>query len=77
MSNIRLYLVDASGQGLFRNKTEFLSSGVPRLGDTVNLFEIMPKDSSEDTWYYEVELVEWSMEDGKLFEPVIHVTPKK
>ena len=76
MNNIQLYLVDSSGQDLFPNKTKFLSSGVPRLGDTVNLFEIMPNDSSEDNWYYEVELVEWSMEDGKIFEPVIHVTPK-
>lgn len=77
MNNIRLYLVDTSGQDLFPKKTTFDSTGIPRVGDTVNLFEIMPKDASKDNWYYEVEDVEWSMEDGKVFEPVIHVSPKK
>ncbi len=52
-------------------------AAVPRIGDVMNLFEVIPTTENRGGWIYEVDRVEWSALDGKYFEPVITVKKKK
>jgi len=78
MNNIRLYLVDVDGSTTIPSKMMVPSTGIPRKGDTLNLFEVIPEeDQSDNGWMYLVEDVEWSMEGYEMLEPVVHISLKK
>jgi len=73
-----IQLVDASGLNEFPSSLKIEMSGVPRIGDTINLFEIIPsEDHREKGWWFVVDEVEWSSDDGKFFEPILRLLRKR
>ena len=70
--SIRVYLKDINDTGELPQDLSIYCSGVPRIGDTINVFEILPEEDRQDSgWWYAVEEVEWTMRDTQVFEPIL------
>ena len=77
-SPIRVYIKDINNTGELPRELTIQCTGVPRLGDVINVFEILPEEEREESgWWYKVERVEWSIVEGKTFEPIVTIRKQK
>jgi hypothetical protein len=73
-----IQLVDASGLNEFPESMEIDMISVPRIGDTINLHEVIPaKDHYDKGWWFIVDEVEWTCDDSKTFHPILKLYRKK
>jgi hypothetical protein len=79
MNSIIIQLVDASGLNEFPERMKIDMICVPRVGDTINLHEVIPAiDHYDKGWWFVVDEVEWSCGEGsKFFEPILKLYRKK
>lgn len=57
--SIRVYLKDINNVEELADDLSILCSAVPRIGDVINVFEILPEeDRQESGWWYAVEGME-------------------
>jgi hypothetical protein len=66
--SIRVYLKDINDAGELPPELSIQCSAVPRIGEVINVFEILPEEDRQDSgWWYRVEEVEWTMRGRQLF----------
>jgi len=76
--SIRVYLKDINNAGELPDDLSIQCSAVPRIGDVINVFGILPEeDRQESGWWYAVEEVEWTMRDTQVFEPILKLRKNK
>jgi len=67
-------VTDLNRADRFPDMMKIVCAAVPRVGDSIDLFEVIPQADSSQGWTYEVFRVTWSLEDGeKVFSPVLTV----
>lgn len=77
-SGIPVHVKDLLGShGQLPSNLVIHCAAVPRVGDVINLYEVIPTRENRAGWIYEVDRVEWSALDGKYFEPVVTVKRTK
>jgi hypothetical protein len=76
-SSVRVRVRDINQAATFPSDLTIGCTAVPTVGHVLNLYEILPPDElGEEGWWYIVERVEWSLEEGegsKVYEPVVTV----
>jgi hypothetical protein len=74
-SSVLVRVRDINQAATFPSDLSIQCTAVPTVGHVLNLYEILPPDElGEKGWWYVVERVEWSLEEGsKVYEPVVTV----
>jgi hypothetical protein len=73
-----IQLIDTSGLDEFPESMKIDMAGIPRAGDTINLFEIIPAEDRRDKdWWFVVDEVEWTSDGGKFYEPILKLRRKE
>ncbi len=77
---MKIYITDIGDHGDFASKFPIEATGVPAVGSTINLYEILTEERRKEHgvgWWYKVLSIEWSMREGeKVLEPFLKVARK-
>jgi hypothetical protein len=77
-NSIRVHLKDINNTGELPPDLTIQCSAVPHVGEVINAAEILPEENlNESGWWYNIERVEWTMFDDKVFEPVLTLRKDK
>jgi hypothetical protein len=71
---IRVLLIDINDSGLFAERFPIYCTGVPKIGESLNLYELLTTEQGNEGGYcFKIEDVRWSAQDSKIFEPEVHL----